>query len=139
MAGLKPCGTEAAYRRHLRAGETPCLACRRANREADDRRKRAARQPETAAESLLEPTPSQPPQTRREKLESLAGKLEEAIERVLVEDPTRLPALARAYMEALDKLDAKPGEEPAEAEDELEAAFRQRGVRRRPLRVVTEG
>jgi len=25
---LKPCGTSAAYRRHLRHGETPCDACR---------------------------------------------------------------------------------------------------------------
>ncbi len=29
---LKPCGTHAAYRRHLRRGETPCDACRQANK-----------------------------------------------------------------------------------------------------------
>ena len=29
---LLPCGTRAAYRRHLRAGETPCGLCREANR-----------------------------------------------------------------------------------------------------------
>ncbi|MDX2709988.1 hypothetical protein PV350_45460 [Streptomyces sp. PA03-6a] len=29
----KPCGTAAAYARHLRHGETPCEDCRRANRE----------------------------------------------------------------------------------------------------------
>ena len=28
---LKPCGTTAAYQRHLRHGETPCDACREAN------------------------------------------------------------------------------------------------------------
>lgn len=28
---LKPCGTPAAYRRHLRHGEEPCSACRRAH------------------------------------------------------------------------------------------------------------
>lgn len=27
---LKPCGTTAAYRRHLRRSETPCDACREA-------------------------------------------------------------------------------------------------------------
>ncbi len=29
----QPCGTLAAYRRHLRHGETPCAACRVANVE----------------------------------------------------------------------------------------------------------
>jgi WhiB family redox-sensing transcriptional regulator len=28
---LKPCGTQAAYTRHLRRGETPCGLCRRAH------------------------------------------------------------------------------------------------------------
>jgi hypothetical protein len=28
----KPCGTEAAYRRHLRHGEQPCEACTKATR-----------------------------------------------------------------------------------------------------------
>lgn len=35
---LKPCGTSAAYRRHLRNGEQPCAACRRANTEAKRQR-----------------------------------------------------------------------------------------------------
>lgn len=30
---LKPCGTLAAYQRHLRRGEAPCADCRRANRD----------------------------------------------------------------------------------------------------------
>ncbi|WP_326806702.1 helix-turn-helix domain-containing protein [Streptomyces sp. NBC_01775] len=30
---LRPCGTRAAYRRHRARGETPCLACKRANNE----------------------------------------------------------------------------------------------------------
>jgi len=30
-AGLQPCGTHAAYQRHVRAKETPCGACRAAN------------------------------------------------------------------------------------------------------------
>lgn len=31
---LKPCGTPAAYARHLRDRETPCQPCREANAEA---------------------------------------------------------------------------------------------------------
>ncbi|MEO3976924.1 WhiB family transcriptional regulator [Streptomyces sp. CAU 1734] len=43
----KPCGTPAAYRRHLRAGQVPCPPCknaeyRRRAEHADKRRKRAA-------------------------------------------------------------------------------------------------
>lgn len=34
-AGLLPCGTAAAYKRHLRHGEAPCLACTEANRLAN--------------------------------------------------------------------------------------------------------
>lgn len=30
---LKPCGTEAAYQRHLRHREAPCAACRNAHRQ----------------------------------------------------------------------------------------------------------
>lgn len=38
-ATLKPCGTDAAYRRHRKNGETPCAECRaaRANHEAKQR------------------------------------------------------------------------------------------------------
>ena len=32
---MRPCGTLAAYRRHLRHGETPCAECRQANADAD--------------------------------------------------------------------------------------------------------
>jgi hypothetical protein len=38
--GLAPCGTRAAYRRHLRREETPCESCRRAN--AANERERTA-------------------------------------------------------------------------------------------------
>lgn len=43
---LKPCGTYAAYRRHLNRGEQPCDECRRAAREAryEQNRKRVLRE-----------------------------------------------------------------------------------------------
>ncbi len=37
-AAVKPCGTLAAYRRHLRRGEPPCESCRQANSRANDDR-----------------------------------------------------------------------------------------------------
>lgn len=39
---LKPCGTEAAYRRHIRNREVPCEACRVAANKATDERRKAA-------------------------------------------------------------------------------------------------
>lgn len=42
---LKPCGTDAAYQRHLRHGEQPCTACR----EASFALRRVAAGPERAA------------------------------------------------------------------------------------------
>lgn len=44
MEKLKPCGTEAAYRRHLRHGESPCGPCRRAAAKSKQRRRGAERQ-----------------------------------------------------------------------------------------------
>lgn len=40
---LKPCGTSAAYRRHLRRWEWPCESCTKAH-AADERVRYAARQ-----------------------------------------------------------------------------------------------
>lgn len=40
---LKPCGTWAAYKRHLRAGETPCEPCRQAARDQKNDRNEARR------------------------------------------------------------------------------------------------
>jgi hypothetical protein len=38
---VKPCGTPAAYRRHLRHGERPCESCRQAERRRQQDRYRA--------------------------------------------------------------------------------------------------
>ena len=39
--GLQPCGTRAAYMRHIKAGEEPDQACREANADYGGRRMRA--------------------------------------------------------------------------------------------------
>ena len=50
---LAPCGTEAAYRRHRRAGETPCQDCKRAAAAARARRRgKADEQPPETMGSL---------------------------------------------------------------------------------------
>lgn len=47
---MNPCGTLAAYRRHLKAGETVCDDCRQASR--DDARERRRKYRRQAAEEL---------------------------------------------------------------------------------------
>ena len=42
-APLKPCGTTAAYQRHVRHGEDPCGPCREARNAANRAYRRAAR------------------------------------------------------------------------------------------------
>lgn len=41
--GVQPCGTHAAYQRHRKHGETPCEACREANRVKAAQRRQEAR------------------------------------------------------------------------------------------------
>jgi hypothetical protein len=42
---LSPCGTHAAYNRHVKRGEDPCMPCRKADNayRSEKRRRRAAR------------------------------------------------------------------------------------------------
>ena len=42
---LQPCGTPAAYKRHLAHGEKACEPCNQARRDADNTRKRRNRPP----------------------------------------------------------------------------------------------
>lgn len=57
MAELKPCGTYAAYRRHLRADEEPCEACQQAARDQKNGRVDARRESENLAilEAVADP------------------------------------------------------------------------------------
>ena len=140
---VAPCGTPAAYRRHLRHGENPCPACRRANRDlkraqADQRRRRekvsgpAPDGPVLAAAPVPVPTPapaSAPTGPPSDAADLLAARdaLVYAINRV--DDPARLPGLVRELREtwkALRDLDAAPPLSPGE--DEFAAARRRRAA-----------
>ncbi len=54
----KPCGTEAAYRRHLYHNESPCRECRRAQTAA---RKKFPRKPKPKATPAAVPVTAQGP------------------------------------------------------------------------------
>ena len=104
---LKPCGTYAAYRRHLRAKESPCEECRQAAREQKNSRKAAERQ--EAAVRAVEATPPVEEEVDRraillEVLASLRGQLREA-------PPQSAGSIAKQIRDTLDALGEGAGEE----------------------------
>ena len=103
---LKPCGTYAAYRRHLRAKESPCEECRQAARDQKNFRKVAERQ--EAAVRAVEAAPPVEEVDRRaillEVLASLRGQLREA-------PPQSAGSIAKQIRDTLDALGEDAGEE----------------------------
>lgn len=142
MADVAPCGTLAAYRRHLRAGEKPCTACRNANRDvkraqADQRRRRnPASTPQVSRDGTPAPAEVIDPATHSAAtaagdLRMVRDVLVAAIGTVKREDPTRLAPLVRELRETLRALDAHP-DAPADTEDEFTVARRRRASYRAP-------
>lgn len=104
---LKPCGTPAAYRRHLRAKEPACGPCKEAWREQKNQRKDEQRS--EAAEAARVATPPVEDVDRRqillEVLASLRGQLREA-------PPQSVAGIAKQIRDTVDALggpeEAKP-------------------------------
>lgn len=133
-----PCGTPAAYRRHLRHKESPCAACRRAKRgeaqqQRDEARKSAVptiptRPPLVAAVPSAPASPG-PVSSEKGDLEMARDSLVDAIDLVRTEDPTRLPGLVRELRETWKALrdltgkgaDESPADEFAKARAAREA------------------
>ena len=135
-----PCGTPAAYRRHLRHKEDPCTACKKAKRDEvreqrDEARKIEAltipiQPPLGVAPQPAAPLPG-PDLSEKGDLEMIRDSLVEAIDVVRLEDPTRLPGLVRELREtwkALRDLKAKGADE--EAVDEFAKARAAREARK---------
>lgn len=97
---LKPCGTPAAYRRHLRAKEAACEQCKRAWRDQKNDRKNAQRVADAAA--AREATPPVEEVDRREilleVLASLRGQLREA-------PPQSVASIAKQIRDTVDALE----------------------------------
>ena len=135
-----PCGTPAAYRRHLRRKESPCAACRKAKRgEAQQQRDEARKSavpttptcPPLVAAAPSAPASPGPVSSEKGDLEMARDSLVEAIDQVRAEDPTRLPGLVRELREtwkALRDLKAKGADE--EAVDEFAKARAAREARK---------
>lgn len=123
---LKPCGTYAAYRRHLRNDEAPCEECRQAARDQKNVRKDAARQ--EAAVRAVEATPPVDEEVDRrgillEVLASLRGQLREA-------PPQSAGSIAKQIRDTLDALEG-PDDVAQVVVNPVDEIARRREARRR--------
>ena len=135
-----PCGTPAAYRRHLRHKEDPCTACKKAKRDEAREQRDEARKIEALTVPTQPPLVAAPPpaaplpgpdSSEKSDLEMIRVSLVEAIDVVRLDDPTRLPGLVRELREtwkALRDLKAKGADE--EAIDEFAKARAAREARK---------
>lgn len=136
MVPLAPCGTPAAYRRHLRAREAPCAACRKANRDAkrdqSDQRRRTPKPASTSTspDSAHPPVDTAGPSSAAADLRMVRSVLVTAIRKVTTDDPTRLAPLIRELRETWKALDVQP--DTADTEDEFTVARRRRASLRAP-------
>ena len=104
---LKPCGTAAAYRRHLRNDEAPCDECKRAVREQEQARRAAKRAEAVQAAREAMPEPTDEVDRRAillEVLSELRGQLREA-------PPQSVAAIAKQVRDTVDALEAGDGEQ----------------------------
>lgn len=88
---LAPCGTKAAYDRHLKNGESPCAPCRHANTLAQREKREKQRQ---IKEALAVPAIAEKPDLATD-LMSLRDLLWEGLRWAAKNDPRALPALSR--------------------------------------------
>ncbi|MGQ7788731.1 hypothetical protein [Nesterenkonia sp. K-15-9-6] len=130
----KPCGTEAAYRRHLRAGEEPCQECKRAAAHARDARRdktKAQSRANTTMQSLLSEVFTQrrrpgdvPTLDVRAEQFSMYSLLWKALEQAA---PRECAAIIKEMRGLLQDLTAGSGDEDEMSlEDEVEEARRER-------------
>lgn len=99
-----PCGTEAAYRRHLRHREEPCAACREAHASLRRVSRRSA-----ASSSPVVP----PPIDGRDDMTLLVDTLRDAFVKVAAEDPSKLAPIAREFRSVIEAVNG-PTEQPKE-------------------------
>lgn len=128
---LKPCGTFAAYRRHLRAQEDPCDPCRQAARDQKNQRK-DARRAEAAEVARVAAPPVEDVDRRQillEVLASLRGQLKEA-------PPQSVAGIAKQIRDTVDAL-AGPDEAKIQAPSNPVDEIARRRAERAKIRQAT--
>lgn len=108
---LQPCGTVAAYKRHLRRGEEACEECLAAKRQHQSQARAKERVP-----AVPVPVPAAPDGDggMESELRWQVTMLKSAIQWAADNDPAKLPALAKERRETLAKLAELGDDESAE-------------------------
>lgn len=127
-----PCGTDAAYRRHLREGVEVDEACRRAHTEAG-RKSSGRTKPRAAVTPEFTPTPEVPPADDAEQeddMKLIVDTLRTVFKTVAEKDPTRIAPIARVFQTAVEATRG-PAETPKELtfDDQLAQARAARAAR----------
>lgn len=118
---LRPCGTFAAYRRHLRSGEEPCDPCRGAAREQRQQRRKPASVAPVVEFVPTPPTPDAPEPEGIDELEKLRWNLRVTEAAMDAGVSSGLAALAKHHAELVRAIRAlELATEPRESKiDEL--------------------
>ena len=103
-----PCGTKAAYERHLRKKEPVDDACRRANTVSKRQQRDDSRRP--APDKEPEPVNEPEQVTREADLEAARTVLWRSIQYAVAEDPTRVSGLVKELREVWKELEAIRGD-----------------------------
>lgn len=100
---LRPCGTTAAYRRHLRSGEAPCAECRAANSAA--RREQKSGERSAAAEVVkLAIVDAPPPVDVTDELEKLRWNLQILEATMSAGVPAGMAALSKQHADLVARI-----------------------------------
>ena len=127
---LQPCGTPAAYRRHLRGGEKPCLPCARAHAKAKEDRaaKRRANEAPVQLNVVADVTAADdgdidPLQDARDNLAEVREAMKSAV-------PREVAALSKRRQELVALIVELGGKKEVSLADQLAAARAEREARR---------
>jgi len=126
-----PCGTDAAYRRHLRNGEPVDDACRQAHTDAQRARRRSpAAQPDTVDAPAFTRDDANADELDGDDMKLIVNTLRTAFKTVAEKDPTKLAPIAREFRTAVVEA-SRAGDAPKELSlaDQLAAARAARAAR----------
>ncbi|UJQ87140.1 hypothetical protein SEA_BAILEYBLU_1 [Arthrobacter phage BaileyBlu] len=124
---LRPCGTYAAYRRHLRRGEEPCEPCKQAAR--DQTNERNGLRPRAEEEGVVTIVPDVDPLTPPDPLADALDNLRivnEAMNRAV---PREIAPLSKRRQELVQLISELGSKGETSLHDQLAAARRARASR----------
>ncbi|WNN93651.1 hypothetical protein SEA_CALLINALLBARBZ_1 [Arthrobacter phage CallinAllBarbz] len=126
-AKLRPCGTYAAYRRHLRRDEEPCEPCKQAAR--DQTNERNGLRPRAEEEAIVEIVPPLDPLTPPDPLDDALDNLRIVNEAMAKAVPREIAPLSKRRQELVQLIAELGAKGETSLHDQLAAARRARASR----------